>query len=111
MIRSRAKFDGSSWNLRSSVKFAPSSLILPSNFELRTSFPVSKNRSPHPHDRRAFFDRHLEVFAHAHREVFDADAVTHRAQHAEVAARFIGRADGRNRHQPTKLNVLQNRDL
>src|SRR5581483_7339880 len=57
----------------------------------------TEERAPHPHDRRAFFDRYFVVAAHPHRQLGGFDALCEHPQATEERARI--RVIRRYRHE------------
>src|SRR5262249_27347765 len=70
--------------------------------------PRPEDRAPDAHHRRSLFDRDLEVLAHPHREMRQADSIADLAKPSEI---FAGVADRRNRHQSHELQAAHRSNL
>src|SRR5882672_8362054 len=70
---------------------------------------LSKDRRPHPHQRRAFLDGDLVVGAHSHRQLGQSEPLPELAERAEVPPRIAFRR--RNAHQAQRRERRQRADL
>src|SRR5579872_3342881 len=68
----------------------------------------TENGTANAHHRRSLLDRCFEIFAHAHRQVLEADLVAQLTQTAKVRTRV---ADWRNGHQSDEPNASDRMNL
>src|SRR6266849_989934 len=72
-----------------------------------TSASAPEDRPSHANHRRALFDRDLEIFGHAHRQLGEAETVAELAKRTEVAVRVVRGSDRGNGHESANLERAQ----